>query len=53
MNEIINNINDVINLIGKEGCIKCYKDMKARTPNIYAYGCNLLGHDVLEYINSL
>ena len=53
MNEIMKDINNVINLIGKEGCIGCYKDMKSRTPKIYAYQCKLLGRDVLEYIESL
>ena len=52
-NGIIDVINDVITLIGKEGCIGCYKAMKSRTPKIYEYHCNLLGRDVLEYINSL
>ena len=53
MNELETIINDVINLIGKEGCVGCYKAMKSRTPKIYEYQCKLLGHDVLEYINSL
>ena len=52
-NGTIDIINDVIKLIGKEGCIGCYKEMKARTPKIYSYQCNLLGHDIIEYINSL
>ena len=52
MNEI-DIINDVIKLIGKEGCIGCYTAMKARTPKIYSYQCNLLGHDIIEYVNSL
>ena len=46
-------INDVVKLIGKEGCIGCYKAMKARTPNIYEYRCNRFGHDIIEYVNSL
>ena len=52
-NGTIEIINETIKLIGKEGCIGCYKEMKARTPKIYEYQCNLLGHDVLEYINNL
>ena len=52
MNEV-DIINDVINLIGKEGCIGCYTAMKSRMPKIYAYQCNLLGRDILEYVNSL
>lgn len=52
-NGTIDIINDVIKLIGKEGCIGCYKAMKARTPKIYEYQCNLLGHDIIEYVNSL
>ena len=53
MNEIINNINEIVNLIGKEGCIKCYEYQKTRMPKIYAYGCKILGSDLVEYINSL
>ena len=52
MNEI-DIINDVIKLVGKEGCIGCYKEMKARMPDIYAYQCKLLGHDIIEFVNSL
>ena len=52
-NGIIDIINETIKLIGKEGCIGCYKEMKARTPKIYAYQCNLLGRDIIEYVNSL
>ena len=52
-NGTIDIINDVIKLIGKEGCIGCYQAMKSRTPKIYEYQCNLLGRDVLDYINSL
>ena len=52
-NGTIATINDVINLIGKEGCIGCYASMKSRTPHIYAYQCELLGHDILEYVSSL
>lgn len=50
MNETINKI---IKLIGKEGCVKCYEYQKTRTPKIYAYGCNILGRDIIEYVNSL
>ena len=52
-NGTIDTINEVVKLIGKEGCIGCYKEMKARTPHIYAYQCNLLGRDIIEYVNSL
>ena len=52
MNEI-DIINETIKLIGKEGCIGCYKAMKARTPNIYEYRCKCFGHDIIEYVNSL
>ena len=52
MNEI-DIIRDVIKLIGKEGCLGCYKEMKSRTPHIYAYQCNLLGRDIIEYVSSL
>lgn len=50
---VIDIINETIKLIGKEGCIGCYKAMKARTPKIYAYQCNLFGRDIIEYVNSL
>ena len=52
-NGTIDIIHDVIKLVGKEGCIGCYKEMKARTPNIYEYQCNLLGRDIIEYVNGL
>ena len=52
MNEI-DIINETIKLIGKEGCIGCYKEMKARTPNVYAYRCKRFGHDIIEYVDSL
>lgn len=52
-NGIIDIINEVISLIGKEGCVGCYKAMKARTPKIYAYQCNLFGRDIIEYVNGL
>ena len=52
MNEI-DIINETIKLIGKEGCIGCYKAMKARTPNIYEYRCKRLGRDIIEYVNGL
>ena len=52
-NGTIDIINETIKLIGKEGCIGCYTEMKSRTPKIYAYQCKLLGHDIIDYINSL
>ena len=52
-NGTIDIINDVIKLIGKEGCIGCYKAMKSRTPKIYEYQCKLLGHDIIEFVKSL
>ena len=52
-NGTIATIHEVIKLIGKEGCIHCYTSMKSRMPDIYAYQCELLGHDILEYVNSL
>ena len=52
MNEI-DIINDVIKLIGKEGCISCYEAMKARTPKIYEYQSKLLGRDIIEFVKSL
>lgn len=53
MNEFINNINEVIKLIGNEGCVKCYEYQKTNMPNIYAYGCRVFGRDIIEYVNSL
>ena len=52
-NGTIDTIREVIKLVGKEGCLGCYKSMKSRTPDIYAYQSNLLGRDILEYVNSL
>lgn len=52
-NGTIDIIHDVIKLVGKEGCIGCYKEMKARTPKIYEYHCKRLGHDIIEYVNGL
>ena len=52
-NQIETIINDVFKLVGKEVCLGCYKSMKSRTPDIYAYQSNLLGRDILEYVNSL
>ena len=52
-NDCKDNIMEVISLIGKEGCIKCYEYQKTRMPKIYAYGCKILGRDLVEYINSL
>ena len=52
-NNIKNSIKEVIGLIGKEGCVKCYEFQKNRFPKIYAYGCDILGGDVIEYVKSL
>ena len=52
-NNIKNSINEVIGLIGKEGCVKCYEFQQNKFPKIYAYGCEILGCDVIDYINSL
>lgn len=52
MNEI-EIINETIKLIGKEGCIGCYKEMKARMPKIYEYRCHRFGHDIIEFVNGL
>ena len=52
MNEL-DIINDVIKLVGKEGCVGCYTAMKSRTPNIYEYRCKEFGHDIIEFVNSL
>ena len=52
-NNLKNAINETISLIGKEGCIKFYESEKNRSPKIYAYGCDILGCDVIEYANSL
>ena len=52
-NGTIDTINDVIKLIGKEGCIGCYTEMKARTPKIYDYHCKRLGRDIIEFVKSL
>ena len=52
-NDCKDNIMEVIRLIGKEGCVKAYEFQKNKFPKIYAYGCETLGCDVIEYVNSL
>ena len=52
-NNIKSSIKEVIGLIGKEGCVKCYEFQQNRLPKIYAYGCEILGGDVIEYVKSL
>ena len=46
-------INDVVEMIGKEESYRRYNRMRTTNPQSYAYTCNRLGRDVLEYINSL
>ena len=52
-NQIETIILNVFKLVGKECCLGCYRSMKSRMPDIYAYQCNLLGRDILEFVNSL
>ena len=52
-NNLKSTIKEVIGLIGKEGCVKCYEFQKNKLPKIYAYGCEILGSDVIDYINGL
>ena len=52
-NDCKDNIMEVISLIGKEGCVESLKSLKNRFPKIYAYKCEILGCDAVEYVNSL
>ena len=52
-NDCKDNIKEVISLIGKEGCVEVLKSLKNRYPKIYAYKCETLGCDAIEYANSL
>ena len=52
-NDCKDNIKEVISLIGKEGCVEVLKSLKNRFPKIYAYKCEALGCDAIEYANSL
>ena len=52
-NDCKDNIMEVISLIGKEGCVEVLKSLKNRYPKIYAYKCEILGCDPVEYANSL
>ena len=46
-------IHDVVDMLGKEESYRRYNRLKTTNPEEYAYTCNRLGRDVLEYINSL
>ena len=46
-------INDVVKLLGKEESYRRYNRLRATNPESYAYTCNRLGRDVLDYINGL
>ena len=52
-NDCKDNINEVISLIGKEGCVESLKSLKNKFPKIYAYKCELLGCDPIEYVKDL
>ena len=46
-------IHDVVKLIGKEESYRRYNRLKTTNPEEYAYTCNRLGRDVLEFVKSL
>ena len=46
-------IHDVVDMLGKEESYRRYNRLKTTNPESYAYTCNRLGRDVLEYINNL
>lgn len=52
-NDCKDNIMEVISLIGKEGCVESLKSLKNKFPKIYAYKCEILGCDPIEFVNSL
>ena len=52
-NNLKSSIKEVISLIGKEGCVESLKSMKNKFPKIYAYKCEILGCDPVEYAKSL
>ena len=51
--DIIKNINDFIKIIGKDGCVKMWADMKKCMPKEYEHVCKRFGRDLVEYINGL
>ena len=46
-------INDVVDMLGKEESYRRYNRVRTTNPEEYAFTCNRLGRDVLEFINSL
>ena len=51
--QVINNVNDFIKIIGKDGCAKMWADMKKGMPKEDEHVCKRFGRDLVEYINSL
>ena len=51
--DVINNVNDFIKIIGKDGCAKMWNDVKNGMPERYEHVCKRFGRDLVEYINSL
>ena len=52
-NNFKNSIKEAIGLAGKEGCVEAFESMKKKFPKIYAYQCETLGGDVIEYVKDL
>lgn len=52
-NNFKNAIKEAIKLAGKEGCIESFEFMKKRFPKIYAYKCEIIGGDLVEYVKDL
>ena len=52
-NDCKDNLKVVISLIGKEGCVESLKSLKNKFPKIYAYHCEILGCDEIEYVKNL
>ena len=46
-------IKEAISLAGKEGCVESFEFEKKRFPKIYAYKCEILGCDLVEYVKDL
>ena len=52
-NNFKNTIKEAIMLAGKEGCVESFESMKKKFPKIYAYQCETLGCDLIEYVKDL
>ena len=46
-------IHDVVDFFGKDESYRRFNRMRTTNPEDYSYMCNLIGRDVLEFVNSL